>query len=62
MVGESLTTTALGGGVGDERAPLTEERSVVDVAAELGVTPAAVRKAKSRVLHRLKVEFADLIQ
>jgi len=37
-------------------------RSPVDVAAELGVTPAAVRKAKSRVLHRLKEEFADLIQ
>jgi RNA polymerase sigma-70 factor (ECF subfamily) len=39
-----------------------EERSPVDVAAELGVTAAAVRKAKSRVLHRLKEEFADLIQ
>jgi RNA polymerase sigma-70 factor (ECF subfamily) len=38
-----------------------EDRSPVDVAAELGVTPAAVRKAKSRVLHRLKAEFADLI-
>ena len=36
-------------------------RSPVDVAAELGVTPAAVRKAKSRVLHRLKEEFAELI-
>jgi RNA polymerase sigma-70 factor (ECF subfamily) len=39
-----------------------EERSPVDVAADLGATPAAVRKAKSRVLHRLKQEFADLIQ
>jgi RNA polymerase sigma-70 factor (ECF subfamily) len=39
-----------------------EERSPVDVAADLGVTPAAVRKAKSRVLRRLKEEFADLIQ
>jgi RNA polymerase sigma-70 factor (ECF subfamily) len=39
-----------------------DERSPVDVAAELGATPAAVRKAKSRVLHRLKEEFADLIQ
>ena len=39
-----------------------ENRSPVDVAPELSVTPAAVRKAKSRVLHRLKEEFADLIQ
>jgi RNA polymerase sigma-70 factor (ECF subfamily) len=39
-----------------------EERSPVDIAADLGVTPAAVRKAKSRVLHRLKQEFAELIQ
>jgi RNA polymerase sigma-70 factor, ECF subfamily len=39
-----------------------EERSPADIAAELGVTPAAVRKAKSRVLHRLKEEFADLIE
>jgi RNA polymerase sigma-70 factor (ECF subfamily) len=39
-----------------------DERSPVDVAAEMGVTPAAVRKAKSRVLHRLKEQFADLIQ
>jgi len=39
-----------------------EERSPVDIAAELKVTPAAVRKAKSRVLHRLKEEFAELIQ
>jgi RNA polymerase sigma-70 factor (ECF subfamily) len=39
-----------------------DERSSVDIAAELGVTPAAVRKAKSRVLRRLKEEFVDLIQ
>jgi RNA polymerase sigma-70 factor (ECF subfamily) len=39
-----------------------DERSPVDVAAEMGVTPAAVRKAKSRVLHRLKAEFTELIQ
>jgi RNA polymerase sigma-70 factor (ECF subfamily) len=39
-----------------------EERAPADVAVELGVTPAAVRKAKSRVLHRLKEQFADLIQ
>jgi len=38
-----------------------DDRSPVDVAADLGVTPAAVRKAKSRVLHRLKEEFAELI-
>ena len=38
-----------------------EDRSPVDVAADMGVTPAAVRKAKSRILHRLKEEFADLI-
>jgi RNA polymerase sigma-70 factor (ECF subfamily) len=39
-----------------------DERSPVDVAAELSATPAAVRKAKSRVLHRLKEEYADFIQ
>jgi RNA polymerase sigma-70 factor, ECF subfamily len=44
------------------RRAFVEGRSPVDVAAELGVTPAAVRKAKSRVLHRLKQEFADLLQ
>jgi RNA polymerase sigma-70 factor (ECF subfamily) len=31
------------------------------IAADLGVTPAAVRKAKSRVLHRLREEIGDLI-
>ncbi len=36
-------------------------RSPVDVAAEMGVSPAAVRKAKSRVLHRLRQEVGDLI-
>ncbi len=42
-------------------------RSAVDgqapdlIAADLGVTPAAVRKAKSRVLHRLRQEVGDLI-
>jgi RNA polymerase sigma-70 factor (ECF subfamily) len=39
-----------------------EGRSPVDVAAEEGVSPAAIRMAKSRVLRRLKEEFADLIQ
>jgi RNA polymerase sigma-70 factor (ECF subfamily) len=37
-------------------------RSPVDVAADQGVSPAAVRMAKSRVLRRLKEEFADMIQ
>ncbi len=32
-----------------------------DIAAELGVTPAAVRKSKSRVLHRLRQEIGDLL-
>lgn len=38
-----------------------EGRSPVDIAAALGVSPAAVRMAKSRVLHRLKEEFGDLV-
>ena len=37
-----------------------DNRSPVDVAPELSVTPAAVRKAKSRVLHRLKEELGEL--
>ena len=37
-------------------------RGVADIAAEHGVTTAAVRKAKSRILHRLKEEVDDLIQ
>jgi RNA polymerase sigma-70 factor (ECF subfamily) len=41
---------------------VVEERSPADVAAELGVTPAAVRKAKSRALYRLKEEAGDLIR
>jgi DNA-directed RNA polymerase specialized sigma24 family protein len=39
-----------------------EGRVVADIAAEQGVTPATVHKAKSRVLHRLKEEAGDLIQ
>jgi RNA polymerase sigma-70 factor (ECF subfamily) len=39
-----------------------DERSPVDVAAERGVAPAAVRNAKSRVLHRFNEGFAELIQ
>jgi RNA polymerase sigma-70 factor (ECF subfamily) len=32
-----------------------------DVGRELGMTPAAVRKAKSRVLHRLREEVGELL-
>ena len=32
-----------------------------DVASDLGVTSAAVRKAKSRILHRLREEIGDLL-
>jgi RNA polymerase sigma-70 factor (ECF subfamily) len=41
---------------------VVEDRAPVDVAADMGVSPAAVRMAKSRVLHRLKEEFGELIQ
>ncbi len=37
-------------------------QSAPAVAAELGMSSAAVRKAKSRVLHRLKVEIGDLVE
>jgi RNA polymerase sigma-70 factor (ECF subfamily) len=33
-----------------------------EVAAGLGISPTAVRMAKSRVLHRLKEQFGELIQ
>jgi RNA polymerase sigma-70 factor (ECF subfamily) len=39
-----------------------EGQSPVDIAASLGVKPTAVRMAKSRVLHRLKEQFGELIQ
>jgi RNA polymerase sigma-70 factor (ECF subfamily) len=39
-----------------------EGHSPNDIAASLGITPTAVRVAKSRVLHRLKEQFGDLIQ
>jgi RNA polymerase sigma-70 factor, ECF subfamily len=39
-----------------------EGHSPADVAAGLGVSPTAVRVAKSRVLHRLKEQFGELIQ
>ena len=35
-------------------------RAAADVAAELGMTPGAVRVAKSRVLHRLRTGLGDL--
>ncbi|HZZ81862.1 MAG TPA: sigma-70 family RNA polymerase sigma factor [Gemmataceae bacterium] len=37
-------------------------RSPVVIAAEMGVTPAAVRKAKSRVLRHFKEIFGDLLR
>jgi RNA polymerase sigma-70 factor, ECF subfamily len=41
---------------------VVESRSPADIAAEMGVTPTAIRMAKSRVLRRLKETFGDLIQ
>jgi RNA polymerase sigma-70 factor, ECF subfamily len=38
-----------------------EDREPADVAARFGVTPVAVRKAKSRVLRRLREELGDLL-
>ena len=38
-----------------------EGHSPVALAEELGVTPAAVRQAKSRVLRRLKEEMGELL-
>jgi RNA polymerase sigma-70 factor (ECF subfamily) len=38
-----------------------EGQAAADVAAEMGMTPTAVRKAKSRVLLRLRQEIGDLI-
>ena len=35
-------------------------QSAPAIAAELNMSPAAVRKAKSRVLHRLKEELGEL--
>jgi RNA polymerase sigma-70 factor (ECF subfamily) len=40
---------------------VVEGRAPADIAAELGVSAAAVRMAKSRVLRRLKEEFGELI-
>jgi RNA polymerase sigma-70 factor (ECF subfamily) len=41
---------------------VVEGRSPTDISVEMGVTPTAVRMAKSRVLRRLKETFGDLIQ
>jgi RNA polymerase sigma-70 factor (ECF subfamily) len=38
-----------------------QQQSPGDVAQDMGMTPAAVRKAKSRVLRRLKEELGDLL-
>jgi RNA polymerase sigma-70 factor (ECF subfamily) len=39
-----------------------ENKSPKDVGAELGMSPGAVRVAKSRVLHRLREELGDLLE
>ncbi len=39
---------------------VVDGQSAVDVAVELSLSPGAVRVAKSRVLHRLRSELADL--
>jgi RNA polymerase sigma-70 factor (ECF subfamily) len=39
-----------------------EGRSPKEVAGELGMSPGAVRVAKSRVLHRLREELGDLLE
>jgi RNA polymerase sigma-70 factor, ECF subfamily len=39
-----------------------EGRPPKDVAADLGMSPGAVRVAKSRVLHRLREELGDLLE
>lgn len=41
---------------------VVEGRAPADIAAEMGVSPTAIRMAKSRVLRRLKEEFGELIQ
>ena len=37
-----------------------EGHSPAEVAAEMGITPSAIRQAKSRVLRRLKEELGEL--
>jgi RNA polymerase sigma-70 factor (ECF subfamily) len=41
---------------------VVEGRAPADIAAEMGVSPTAIRMAKSRVLRRLKETFGDFIQ
>lgn len=41
---------------------VVEGRAPADIAGEMGVSPTAIRMAKSRVLRRLKETFGDLIQ
>jgi RNA polymerase sigma-70 factor (ECF subfamily) len=43
------------------RLVVVEDRAPDEVAGQFGVSAAAVRKAKSRVLHRLKEEVGELI-
>jgi RNA polymerase sigma-70 factor (ECF subfamily) len=38
-----------------------EGRAPTDLAGELGMTPPAIRQAKSRVLRRLKQEMGELL-
>ncbi len=38
-----------------------EGQAPADIAADLGVTAAAIRKSKSRILHRLRQEVGDLL-
>jgi RNA polymerase sigma-70 factor (ECF subfamily) len=38
-----------------------EGRAAIDVAADLSMTPGAVRVAKSRVLHRLRTDLGELL-
>jgi RNA polymerase sigma-70 factor (ECF subfamily) len=40
---------------------VVESRAPADIAAEMGVSPTAIRMAKSRVLRRLKEAFGELI-
>jgi len=39
-----------------------DNRAQADVAAEMGVSSAAVRQAKSRVLRRLREELGDVLE
>jgi RNA polymerase sigma-70 factor (ECF subfamily) len=39
---------------------VVDDRSVAEVAAQLGMKPEAVRQAKARVLRRLRLELAEL--